>query len=419
MKELRVEIRAAFEKEQAKHPPLPSLRQTVVEAARVQLRETKRQWLAVAAAILIGILVVTGLVTSGLNRATVPSHVPPVGEYGQPQTGLPLIYVADPNHQDWYIGFDWSGKPRATVKLAKPLDRLQNLYQAPDGSGFRITDRRTLSAGDYFPERLGSLTGDYVDRLGNTVPGTLPAAGARGIWADDSLHLCLEFVDPQTGDWTLATKLPGEPAKTVMAIPHGQAAFAESATRVASCSFKSDRAILVHTLFAQPLELWLVRISDGKVLDDHVYPMEQFDSMVASSDGAYIAENGRTLNGVRVKPTQIRRVSDWTVVASWTGRADVVGFTGNGSLVVFSNWGESSGVDVMDWRSQSVLWRSTTHQPLVGLLAQPNGRAIAVAFAPLDYLCAAPVDMCPTVFGITIVHGDGTATQLPGRGTAW
>jgi hypothetical protein len=426
MSDLRSEIRASFEKEQAEHPPVQSLRQTLVDAATMQPRQVaSSHWLVVVAAILIATIVVTGLVASRLYRTPSPSHVPPVGDYGPPPAGVPLIYVADSSHEGWYIGFDWSGKARGTVKVARPLDRFQRLFQAPDGSGFRITDRseRSYIQGDGFAERLGGPTGDFVDLGGTVVTGILPAAGTRGIWADDSRHLCLGYVDPQTGDWTLATMLAGQSAKTVTAIPHGYAAYLESANRVASCSFKRDRAILVRALYGLPTELWLVRISDGKFLEHHLYAVNQFDSLVASGDGTYIAENGRSSNGTRTNPTQIRRVSDWTVIASWTTEADVMGFSGDGSLVVLSG----RPVEVMEWRSQSVLWRASWGQGLVGLLAQPNGRGIAVAFEPpmdvsLAPICAdpsPPVTCHPTAFFITIVHGDGTATQLPGLGTAW
>ena len=94
MNSLRSEVRAAFEREQVDHPPTPGLRRTVVEAALSQPpRETNLQWLVVAAAMLLGILVVAGLVSSRLNRSSVPSHQAPtpVADYGTPPTGVPLI----------------------------------------------------------------------------------------------------------------------------------------------------------------------------------------------------------------------------------------------------------------------------------------------------------------------------------------
>jgi hypothetical protein len=62
MDDLRSEIRAAFEREQAGHAPSSELRSDIVAAAAVRpQRERNLQWVAVAAALLLGILVVAGL----------------------------------------------------------------------------------------------------------------------------------------------------------------------------------------------------------------------------------------------------------------------------------------------------------------------------------------------------------------------
>src|SRR5438309_7541216 len=82
MDDLRSEIRAAFEREQAGYPPAISLRHDVVRAAaRQPRREMNLQWLAVAATILIGVLVVVSLMSTRIaGRAPAPSQ--PVGDYG-------------------------------------------------------------------------------------------------------------------------------------------------------------------------------------------------------------------------------------------------------------------------------------------------------------------------------------------------
>jgi hypothetical protein len=76
MDELRSEIRAAFEKEQAGRAPGNALRRDIVDAvaARGRRGEPNFQWLAVAAALLLGILVVAGLMSTRLaQHATVPA----------------------------------------------------------------------------------------------------------------------------------------------------------------------------------------------------------------------------------------------------------------------------------------------------------------------------------------------------------
>ena len=173
MDDLRSEIRAAFEREQAGHAPANAMRRDVVEAVAVRSRPVRNfQWVAVVAAVLLGLAVVAGLMSTRFaHRASVPAATPnasPVGDYGPPPEGVPLLYVWDPNHDGWLIGFDWSGKPRATVKLASAMP----IGMAPDGQSF--------ASG--FGAKGGS--DELLDRLGRPVPGsgaipgsTLPNVG--------------------------------------------------------------------------------------------------------------------------------------------------------------------------------------------------------------------------------------------------
>jgi len=80
MDDLRSEIRAAFEKEQMAHPPAPSLRRDVVETVSGRRRQAPtHQWVAVAAAVLLGVLVVFGLMSTRLaHQPAVPVSTPPV-----------------------------------------------------------------------------------------------------------------------------------------------------------------------------------------------------------------------------------------------------------------------------------------------------------------------------------------------------
>src|SRR5450756_2887652 len=98
MDELRSEIRAAFEREQVAHPPVASLRRNVVDAVSARQRPASNfQWVAVAAAVILGVLVVIGLMSTRFHpRATVPAATPnasPVADYGPPPAGVPLLYV--------------------------------------------------------------------------------------------------------------------------------------------------------------------------------------------------------------------------------------------------------------------------------------------------------------------------------------
>ena len=84
MEEMRSEIRAAFEKEQAAHPPAPALRRDVASAVAAHPRPAPNlPWVAVAAALILGLLVVVGLMSTRLI------HVPtPVGKLPAP---LPVM----------------------------------------------------------------------------------------------------------------------------------------------------------------------------------------------------------------------------------------------------------------------------------------------------------------------------------------
>src|SRR5690349_1082004 len=101
MKDLRSEVRSAFEKEQAANPPASDLRRSIVAATLDRPRRgTNLQWVAVAAALLITALVIVSLLAS---RAALRTHAPahsrptPVGDYGPPPAGVPMVYAGDPD----------------------------------------------------------------------------------------------------------------------------------------------------------------------------------------------------------------------------------------------------------------------------------------------------------------------------------
>src|ERR1700730_6660770 len=197
MEKLRSEIRAAFEKEQARHAPAASLRQDIVQAAAARSRPARiLQWIAVAAAIILAVLVVAGLMSTRFHpRASVPAATPnasPVADYGPPPAGVPLLYVHDPSHPGWLIGFDWTGTPRGTVKVDPSLT---TPGMSPDGQLFSVGSGAKGG------------TGEILDRLGNPVQGVggaLPGS-TLPIWADDNLHRCgMQYV---AGAGTLLTLL--------------------------------------------------------------------------------------------------------------------------------------------------------------------------------------------------------------------
>jgi hypothetical protein len=416
MDELRSEIRAAFEKEQSDHPPIGGLRSSLSIAAAAQTRPTRNlQWIAVAVAAVLGVLVVAGLVSTRLApRGNVPGNTKatPVADYGPPPAGVPLLYVHDPNNPSWLIGFDWSGKPRGTVKLAADLGAdPSQVRMAPDGSGFEVGE--TIKGG----------TGIFLDRLGQRVAtDTGPSDVAGTMWADDNRHKCLITIS-SAYVWGLATRLPGQVLQPVAVLARDPGV-GQSGISLAACSYENNLAIAVRTTIAWPAEVWVVRLSDGAIVAHHKYPVGGgvnpgggLNSVVASPDGKYMAENsakGSKLDGsspsVSPASTIIRRVSDWQVVKKLDPALQVMRFSGDGSLVLAAKLQPLSPggtLSLLNWSTGSIVWQREIADPfVVAVLAQPTGRDFAFAFVTVG-----GQDLTAT---ISIVHGDGSATQLPG-----
>ncbi len=407
MEELRSEIRSAFEREQAVHPPAEALRRDVVAAVTVHPRGAMNlQWVAVAAAVLIGLAVVAGLMSSRLaaHRAPVPGSSPkatPVVDYGPPPAGVSLLYVHDPNNPAWLIGYDWSGTPRGTVKLSPDLVQDPSALQmSPDGSGFEV-------GGTY---KGGS--GVFLDRLGRPIPQPAPSVEAAGaMWADDNQHQCLLTFDRSTFTWGLSTELPGQAGQRVAVIARDRS-IGQTGISLAACSFQSDRAILMRTVISSISEVWVLRLSDGKVISHHSFGAGGAN-IVASSDAAYISMMPGT--GADVAPgafgASILRVSDWTVVG--TPRvANVWGFSGDDSLLLADQRQADplSLLEVVDWRSGAALWHDQGTSTLGGFLAQPGGRAFALVYTTSGNVTPGIPDPLATIL---IVNGDGSVTKFP------
>jgi hypothetical protein len=412
MEELRSEIRAAFEKEQAAHPPVAAMRRNVVEAVVAQpRRKPNLQWVAVAAAAILGILVVAGLVSTRFgHRASVPAATPQAGQlkdYGPPPAGVPLIYLIDPRNGAWLQAYDWQGQPRGTIKLPQPVaSGYRTVFAAPDGSAFL-----------YQPEGSGGIT-QYLDRLGRPIASSNGLESAS-LWADDSRHLCIVRFESLSGEWRLFTKLPGEADHLAGIIPTGPN-IDQAAISPASCSFRNDQAIVVNgtrtcCAIQSPSELWVFRISDGKVLSDYTYSNPgSVATVVASGDGLLIAEKSSQTG--TTPPTVIRRVSDRSVVASLDPSLEVLAFSGDDSLVFIRSApggvtaGQPALLSVIDLRSGRVTWHEQA--ALMTEMEQPNGSDFAISF-----VASVPKSTTGPLGTFLIVHGDGSVTRIPGSYT--
>lgn len=409
MDDLRSEIRAAFENEQAPYPIPGGLRISLTSAAATQPRPARNlQWVAVAVAAMLGVLIVAGLMAARHTpRGSVPAASPnasPLVDYGPPPAGVPLLYVHDPGNPSWLIAFDWSGKPRGTVKLpAAVVGDPSTVKMAPDGSGFEV-------GGTY---KGGS--GTFLDRLGQPIVTQIGPTGLAGaMWADDGQHQCV-LTFSSTYVWRLDTQLPGQ-APQPGAVIAKDAGVGQSGISLAACSFKNDVAIAVRTVIAWPAELWVVRLSDGTVLAHHTYlAAARLSTVLASPGGIYVAESsakGQSADSPDIQgatSTVIRRVSDWQVVKKLDPSVQVMRFSGDGALALVYEPVQPSSrratLKILNWSTGSTLWQRDATDPAgFALAAQPNGRDFAFA----DITLGGP-DLKAT---ISIVHGDGSVTKL-------
>jgi hypothetical protein len=421
MDELRSEIRSAFEKEQAANPPPAALRRDVVAAVTTHTRPTPNlQWLAVAAAVLLGFAVVAGLMSSRLaHHAPVPVNNPkasPVADYGPPPAGVPLLYVRDPQNASWLIGYDWSGNPRGTVKFAPAVSF--GVQMAPDGSAFEV-------GGTY---KGGS--GTFMDRLGQPIPAVGASPNVAGaLWADDNKHQCLVTLNQQTFVWGLSTQLPGQAARPVGVIARDPG-IGQTGISLVACSFRSNLALAIRTTIASPAELWAIRLSDGKVLSHRTYQAQQLATVVASRDGLYVAESSGSYTPPQIpQPTIIRRVADGKQVASLGPSVQVIAFSADDSQLLVSNVPLYSNMDpariaVINWTSGQPVWTYSGTEAFGSFTAQPDGNGFAVALMEPTRLspdpCGGTDQTACSQFDdplrdVVIVHGDGSTTAIPGR----
>jgi hypothetical protein len=378
MKDLRSEVHAAFQKEQSTHPPVAGMRRSIVESTMARpRRELRLQWLAVAAVLVISALVIVTLVSSRVaSRTQAPAHSSPTpvtkvkGDYGPPPPGLALFYLKDPDHAGWYVGFDWSATPRATLKFP-PSDPNLSLAQSADGSYFI-----------YRPGAKGG-SGQFYDRLGKPLAGNGGFAGA--VWADDNSHQCGMAVNESTGKWFLATQVPGQPAANVANVaPY--AAGDQSAIRLLACSFHNDRAVVARVTNSYPTDLWVIRLSDGNVLTHTTYTDKgtELGELVASRDGSLVALNSSKASGGTswFGPSQVVRASDGALVAKFDPSFGVLGFSADNKtvLVTTSRWvfGSPTHLAVLAIPSGNILWRYDGPEQMTDFFTNPDGSGFAV-----------------------------------------
>ena len=402
MNDLRNEIRAAFEREQREFPPAGNLRPVIVRSATTQHRRKQPnfQWLAVAAVVMITVLVVAGLMTSRLtNRGAVthPRSTPsPVVDYGSPPAGVALFYVADPAHPGWYIGIDWTGKPRGTIKLAQPLDQFTNLRQSHDGSGF-------------FADNRGVTNAASLDRLGQPLAAfPIPNGLRQLLWADDNRHLC--SLAWQGGNVLLSWHVPG--FTSTVAVVGKLNSLGESDIGLASCSFATDpRAVLVRVTGGQipmPTEYIVISLATGKVLASEKIQAGMSNDVVVSHDSDLVG-----LSPFSSGAHTIVRDLSTGVTTNLDPKLDILAFSGDDTVALVTPQAWTAGfptqLEAIELATGKVLWTYNGGQELVTFLAQPDGGSFALYFKP-----AGNTSLKPPI-DVLIERPDGSSIAVPGQ----
>lgn len=349
----------------------------------------------VSFAVLAGIVVIAGFMAIQFApRAAAPAVVaspsPVAVDYGPPPPSVPLVWVQDPNHPGWLIGFDWTGKPRGTVKISQPVGQYDKLSQAPDGSAFA-----------YEPNAKGGFQ-VFFDRTGNPIANSGPSVRYQSeMWADDSRHLCT--LEAQNGG--LGLMLPGAAPNPVNAVALDPALARSGiiAFSFAACSARNDRAVITYSYTGRPTAYWVVRISDGAILQQRTYPTDQVANVTASMDGSLIAENSGA--------TVILRASDLSVITRLDPTVGILAFSGDNSSVLVSTAPLGAGLpanqEVLDLQTGAVMWRGEGTSALSAFAVQPASNAFAVA------LTQPGEEKLPAT--ILIVYGGGSKpAKLPG-----
>ena len=339
------------------------------------------------AALLVGTGCAGSPGSSALPPAS-PSATATPGDFGPPPPRISLLYFRDAQHQSWLTGYDWTGAPRATVRLDPALGVPR---QSPGGSFF-------VYAG-----------GPYLDRSGRPVGGP-PAPEQKDDpspgWSDDEASRCFVALDPNTFTWTLETQVAGQPVRNVAVIARDQGA-GQTGIVVAACSVRNDVAVLARYSIWWLAEAWTVRLSSGKVLDHRTYKPNAYLTLVASRDAAYVAETSSNALNVSVEgavSTLIRRLPDWSVVGAMPSGYQVLAFSGDDSTALVAHRSLSEpGVHLaaMTLPAGRVMWWYDGVESLYRWAAHPAGPVFVVVLRG------------PKLLNRTVIFGrDGTPAVI-------
>lgn len=356
--------------------------------------------------LLTGVILIAACGTPQQAAATPNSS--PVSDYGAPPSGVPLFYLRNSKHPGWYDGYDWIGRPRATIKLAAAPDETSALFQSPDGSAFILTP-----GGGKGGFRPGT---QFLDRIGVPLPNQDPNFEVHDmIWADDSTQTCT--LDAMVQKWRVGTITPGRPsAAHSAAVDLGVPTIGVYAQALVACSPRNDVAIVSYAFSEYPTYAWVVRLSDGRILRREAFERNAIADIAASPDGKLLAESSNTAVGYvqrgAAAHTTITDASTGANVATLPDTYDVLAFSADDSvaLVTTSPWvsGAPTHLALIKVESGVVVWRYDGDKEYGGRWIQPGGSSIAV-------MLQSPAEQSMHVaVGVVIVHGDGSSATIAG-----
>jgi hypothetical protein len=323
------------------------------------------------------------------------------------------MYLQVPAWPSWLVGYDWQGKPRATVHLKEldgHTDQLgSGIGVAPSGNGF-------IYGGTY-----------TFDRLGHVIYQSQPVGkgSLTTTWSEDGQLLCgveeqTSAVDSSgngTADFYFVRRTPTGPAVRVANFLHVNGIPGDMGYSVFACSHWLDRALLVRTVCCGISGVIVMRISDGAILGTWNRDAGQ---PVFSPDGQEIADPTTTADG-KTTATEVRLLLGGTVLARYGPGISFLGFSANNHYAVVTVAGAGgSQTQVIEVSTRRVVWRDPLSRTFSRLWARPGlSGDVAIAFTapPVQVSCPnAPSSTCTNPrSNMVIVHADGSSAELAGE----
>jgi hypothetical protein len=189
--------------------------------------------------------------------------------------------------------------------------------------------------------------------------------GTQMMWADDNAHICVLYPlgdSQQPGGTSDELDLigPDGASRVVAQVGHDEA---QAFGLLRACSVAKDEAIVAQRAVVPISDVWVVKISTGKIIGHLSYQQGLAPgTVVASPDGSWIAAVGSAT-------TDIVATDTGAVVAHVNGHA--VAFSGDGNVLVLDD-------RVVEWRTDHTLWLVPGGFSVTFVLGEPSGSAVAL-----------------------------------------